>query len=263
MALNRALSACGHAVSLHDSGRFRCASDAPLADLVCICGGDGTVRMVLDSQSDLSALPPLAIYPLGTINLLARELGYPGDPAQFARRISGEGNRCLSRVAKAGGQTFLACASVGADALAVAGVSLRLKARIGRLAYVVALLRLLARWPRTTLRVAAEEGEFDAEAVFIMRGRHYAGPWSLDREAGLGQDLLHVLVLPRARRRDMAGLAWHALTGARRPRPDWRMLRTAQLRVSSAAAVPVQADGDVVASPPLDFRLTGHKIAWK
>ena len=30
----------------------------------------------------------------GTINLLARELGYPADAAEFARRISAAGNRC-------------------------------------------------------------------------------------------------------------------------------------------------------------------------
>lgn len=263
MALSQTLVAHGHEVSLHDSGTFRFASDAPDAELVCICGGDGTVRMVLDRQGDLSGLPPLAVYPTGTVNLLARELGYPRDPVAFARRISGTGNRCISRVAKVGGQTLVACASAGPDALVVAKVSLRLKARIGRLAYAMALVRLLGHWPRTKLRVMADEDQFDAEAVFVLRARHYAGPWSLDREAGLGQDMLHVLVLPRARRRDIASLIFHALVGARRPKPEWRLLRTRHLRVTAGEPVPVQVDGDVVASLPLEFSMTGQAIAWK
>ena len=106
MALGRTLVAQGHDVTVHYSGTFVFASDAPDADLICICGGDGTVRVVLEQQGDLSPLPALAIYPLGMINLLARELGYPKQPADFARRIAGDGNRCGSRVAQAGGDVF-------------------------------------------------------------------------------------------------------------------------------------------------------------
>ena len=263
MALRRALVAQGHEVALHDSGTFRFAADAPEAELICISGGDGTARVVLDRQEDLSALPPLAIYPTGTINLLARELGYPRDPVAFARRISGAGNRCVSQVARAGAQTLVTCASAGPDAFVVETVSLALKERIGRLAYALALLRLMGRWPRKTMRLVADDQEFDAEAVFVLRGRHYAGPWSLHRGAGLEQERFHVLALPRARRRDIAGLIFYALTGARRLRPHWRLLQCRRLQVTASEPVPVQVDGDVVASLPLLFEMTGQAITWK
>ncbi len=263
VAVKCALEAQGHEVALHDSGTFRFASDAPDAGLICICGGDGTVRLVLDRQEDLSALPPLAIYPAGTINLLARELGYPADPEAFARRIVAEGSRCTSKVARAGGQTLLACASAGPDARVVESVSLALKARIGRLAYAVALLRMFGRWPRVKMRVATGNEQIDAEAVFILRGRHYAGPWCLHREARLQQDLLHVIALPQARRRDIAGLILHALAGAHRPSARWHVLQTAWLQVTASESVPVQVDGDVVASLPLIFEMTGQAISWK
>ncbi|MGE3691091.1 MAG: diacylglycerol kinase family protein [Novosphingobium sp.] len=257
------LAAQGHDLSVHDSSTFRFAEDAPLAGLICICGGDGTVRMVLDRQADISQLPPLAIYPLGTINLLARELGYPRQPEAFARRIARTGNRCTARLAKAGEATFIACASAGTDALVVSTVSLRLKALIGRLAYGVALFGLLARWPRVKMRLSADDSEFDAEAVFVLRGKYYAGPWMLDRQAGLGRDCLRVLALPQARRRDIAGLMFHALTGARRPNARWRIFDTAQLQVRIAEPAPVQADGDVIATLPLDFRIGEEAVTWK
>lgn len=263
MALSRVLAAQGHEVALHDSATFRFATDAPLAELICICGGDGTARLVLDRQEDLSALPPLAIYPTGTINLLARELGYPGDPAAFARRISGTGVRCLSHVARAGGTTLVACASAGPDAFVVERVSLALKARIGRLAYALALLRLMGRWPRKQMRVVADEQEFDAEAVFVLRGRHYAGPWSLHRGASLEHEHLHVLALPSARRRDISGLILYAVTGAQRLRPHWHLLQCRRLKVTAVEPVPVQVDGDVVASLPLLFEMTGQAVQWK
>lgn len=262
-ALERALGERGHGVSSHRAMTFRYASDAPDADLICVCGGDGTVRLVVDGQADLAALPPLAIYPTGTINLLARELGYPADPGAFAARIESEEPACSYPVAMAGGKRFLACASLGADAWAVAAVSPVLKARIGRLAYVVALARLLWTWPRGAIRVEADGEAFAAEALFVLRGRHYAGPWTLDREANLARDRLHVLALPRAGRRDLLDLIRYAVTGARRPGRHWRFLRVTELLAEADAAMPLQLDGDAVATGPCDFRFTGQRVRWK
>lgn len=91
------------------------ARDASDAELVCIAGGDGTVRMVVEAHGKRAELPPLAIFPCGTINLLARELGYPADHEAFARRIGGKRQARSSALAFAGKHPFLACASIGAD----------------------------------------------------------------------------------------------------------------------------------------------------
>src|SRR5206468_5930864 len=105
-------------------------------------------------------------------------------------------------------------------------------------------------WPRHRLTVRTGDGEFTAEALFVLRGRFYAGPWTLHPEAHLGQDALRVLALPRARRRDLVSLAARALVGMRAPHPAWRYLETDWLEVSSDQPVPVQADGDAVGLLP-------------
>ncbi len=184
-ALTRVLGKRGHVVTQHDSMTFRFPRDAPDAELLCLCGGDGTARLVIDGQEDLAALPPLAVYPMGTINLLARELGYPRDARGFAERIESDARSRVCRVGVAGERRFLACASLGADAWVVAGLSTVLKARVGRLAYVASLVRLLWNWPNGRFRVQAGGEVFAAEALFVLRGSYYAGPWTLDREANL------------------------------------------------------------------------------
>lgn len=261
-ALARVLRARGHRLTCHDSLAFDCANEAPDAELLCIAGGDGTVRLVLDSQKSLTGLPPVAIYPAGSVNLLARELGYPRSPRAFAGRIERAVGRRSSRVAAIGQRHFLACASMGVDALAVARVSLALKARIGRFAYLDSILRLLQQWPRHRLLVAADGEEFEAEALFLLRGAHYAGPFTLDRRAGLDRDKLHVLALPRACRRDVLGLALYAICGARYPAKDWRFLQVSELQVRAEEPVPVQADGDVLTSTPVDIRMTEQRVLW-
>jgi diacylglycerol kinase (ATP) len=261
-ALVRALEAAGHAVSHHDSLSFDCRRDAPDADLLCIGGGDGTVRMVVGAQSDLTALPPIAVFPVGTINLVARELEYPGSPNAFIRRI--ERDRAVtSPLALLNDAPFVACLSVGVDALAVASLSEGLKARIGRLAYVEAMSRLVLKWPRHTLTVRTDVEEFSAEALFVLRGKFYAGPWTLHPDAHLGRSRLRVLALPRAKRRDVVSLATRALGGMRTPHPDWRYLECTTLEVTSDQPVPVQADGDSVGLLPARIAMSGKSVRFR
>lgn len=260
--LAKTLASRGHMLSHHDSANY-CYDATANIDLLCICGGDGTARLVLERQPDLSSLPPVALYPAGTINLLARELDYPAHPQAFAARIERDSSPLISKVAEIGAGRFLACASVGVDAWAVSALSLPLKARIGRLAYLVSLARMLWHWPCHRLEVVADGTRLEGEALFVLRGHHYAGPWTLDPAAGLTGDRLRLLVLPRARRRDIMALALYGLTGARWPQRHWRFMSASDIQVSAGTHLPVQADGDIVATTPVTLRLGHQAVKWK
>jgi diacylglycerol kinase (ATP) len=236
-SLVRALEARGDSVSHHDSLTFDCARDAPDAELLCVGGGDGTVRMVVGRQDNPGALPPIAVFPVGTINLVARELGYPKSPKAFIKRI--EHDRAVhSPLAELNGDPFVACLSVGVDAL-------------------------LVKWPLHRLTVRTQHEEFEAEALFVLRAKFYAGPWTLHPEAHLGHDALRVLALPRARRRDVVSLAARALGGMRAPHPEWRYLETDWIDVTSDQPVPVQADGDSVGLLPARIEMSGKSVRFR
>lgn len=261
-ALVRVLEARGHVVSHHDSLTFVAARDCPEAALLCIAGGDGSARLVIGNQGDLAALPAIAIYPVGTINLLARELDYPADPQQFALRIEAGAPLLHSPLVRLNGAPVLACASIGIDAHTVAALSEGLKARIGRLAYGAALASLLWHWPRARLHIVADGQAFTAEAAFVLRGRFYAGPWTLDRAANLAHPRLRLLALPRCRRRDLIALGLYALTGSRRAHPSWRVVECDALEITSDAPVPVQADGDTAGLLPATVTLSGAGVRY-
>lgn len=148
------------------------------------------------------------------------------------------------------------------DAQAVASVSEAHKRRIGRLAYVVAALSLVHKWPRKKLRIDTGTQQFEAEALFVLRGRHYAGPWSLDSGARLGHEKLRVLALPHARRRDVVRLIGYVLAGTRRPDPRWRFIETDWLSADCDESQSVQADGDSVARTPALFELSAATVAF-
>ena len=262
-ALTAELERRGHRITHHAGDNFDAARDAPDADCLCLCGGDGTARLVIGNQGDPGRLPPIAIFPIGTINLLARELRFPSDPARFADRLERNAPPLRHRLAVMNGVPFLACASIGFDAEAVASVSERLKLRIGRLAYAVAAMALITRWPRCTMQIDTSDGNFTAEALFVLRGKFYAGPWTLDRGANLGVERLRLLALPKARRRDIVALMLYAVTGSHTPPGRWQFREVDWAKVSAAIPIPLQADGDMAGTTPADFAMTAHVIRFR
>jgi diacylglycerol kinase (ATP) len=219
---------------------------------VCVAAGDGTVRHVAGAVARAGHAVTLSIYPAGTINLLAREAGYPAHPGEFADLVlKSEPGRPHYPVAIGDGY-FFACAGVGPDSLAVAGVSSPLKRRIGRLAYGASLARLAWHWPRPRIVLEADGRRVECEAFYVAKGRYYAGPWSFAPAARVDQPVLHVVALPQARRRDYARFVLGLMLGWEPERQgSVEVFTCTTLSATADAALPIQADGDVVGELPV------------
>ncbi|PZS38705.1 MAG: hypothetical protein DLM62_12310, partial [Pseudonocardiales bacterium] len=129
------------------------------ADVVLACGGDGTIRHV--AQVLAGSGTALGLLPMGTGNLLARNLAIVLDDIAQATRIALSGsNRAIDigRVfidERAEEQVFLVMAGVGFDAAIMAGAPHELKSRLGSLAYFVSGMRAL-RDPTARITLAVD-----------------------------------------------------------------------------------------------------------
>lgn len=148
------------------------------ADVVVAVGGDGTVRAVAEVM--VGSGRPMALVPLGTGNLLARNLDLPvADPAAALRIVIAGSDRPIDvgwvRVLEYGEQAaesptqasdehptartdvehiFLVIAGLGFDAAMVADTDDQLKAKVGWMAYFVSGMRHLhGRRMRARLQV--------------------------------------------------------------------------------------------------------------
>lgn len=236
--------------------RFQLADDAAR---ICIVGGDGTVRHVLADPALRNGGKPVDIFPAGTINLAAREWKINRQPALFVKSALGREPRPIYP-AMVNDAAFLVCASIGPDARAVANVSLALKNYIGRLAYGVAMLREWLDWQRPQLTVEVDGEMIICEAVYIAKGRYYAGPWSFAPDARLGSPLLHVVALRRARRRDYLAFVLAMIAGRPTALANIHSRRGLDISVRSDGEDVVQVDGDIATSLPAIFQVSPAPI---
>lgn len=250
-ALRRELEAAGARVIVTPTSDDMAVAEE--ATQICAVGGDGTLRHVAAALGRSGRPRTMSIFPTGTVNLLAREYGYSRKPLSFAGRILRGTPSRLQRMARIGETLMFTCASVGPDADAVAAVSPRLKRTIGRAAYAMAFLGTLIRWPRRQLAVEADGQAIACEAVYVAKGRYYAGPWSFAPGAAADDPFLHVVGLRRARRRDFLRFLWALLHHNDLTRdPNLLHVTCASLRIAGSDA-PLQADGDIVAHLPAEI----------
>ena len=224
------------------------------ADLVCVHGGDGTLRDTVQALGERAGSMPICVAPSGTINLVARELGYPRSPRRFAEAVREAWDRgpeswVQSPLYRLGDMPIVSCVSIGPDSHAVARVDSRLKQRIGRYAYVVALAQQMREWPRDTMTIRGElaDGErfeYEAEAAIVSHAALYAGPFQVSPGARLGADSVELITVKRATRLGTIALSLGVLLRLPLARMGIADIRTCRRIEFDRCVTPVQVDGD-------------------
>ncbi|MGN8024849.1 diacylglycerol/lipid kinase family protein [Microbacterium sp. 22242] len=176
------------------------------ADLVLAAGGDGTVRAVAEHLASAESAADLGIIPLGTGNLLARNLGVPVDdlPAAFARAIDGSAKPIdigWAEISGAEGEerhAFAVMAGFGIDAHMITETDDDLKDRAGWLAYVESLGRALSASEVIGVRLSGgdgEEAEIRAHTLMVGNCGMLQGGITLLPDADPADGELDLLVL--------------------------------------------------------------------
>lgn len=237
--------------TVEDSGTGMAAAAAEAgADLVVVCGGDGTVREVCAELASTGI--PVGIIPAGTGNLLARNLQIPLYlRAAIGVALTGQ-DRAVDLVEVSGDGfedgAFLVMAGMGFDAAIMTGVDEGLKRRIGWMAYILSALKALM-FPAIKVEVSVDDGPWTkhrARTVVIGNVGQLQGGMPLIPDARIDDGLLDVVLLHPQQFLSWLPLAYRIIT--KRPHIDETVmrLRGRTVHVRASTDNPRQLDGDPI-----------------
>ncbi|WP_047259528.1 diacylglycerol/lipid kinase family protein [Corynebacterium uterequi] len=174
------------------------------AEMVIACGGDGTVRSVAEGLKGTDAA--LGIFPQGTGNLLARNLGLPLDLDEAVKvaftgteRVIDFGRADITRPdGNEESLMFTVMAGVGIDAQMIVNTDDDLKKKAGVFAYAVAVAKSLGGGQRLKVEHALDDKapkKSRAHSVIAGNCGELVGAVELIPDAEPDDGLLDIVVL--------------------------------------------------------------------
>lgn len=228
-------------------------------DLVVVIGGDGTLNEVANG---LEADRPLALFPLGTGNVVAKELHLPRRVERFTDMVA-RGRVQQLDVPAANGRRFLAMLGAGLDADVAAELAARRKGTTRMAFYLGPLLKCIVRRrpPQIEVSVDGAPPAVSAGFALVSNTRSYGGPFRIAPQARPDDGLLDVCLLhrggllPYLRALLAFTLRCARLSGA-------QYLRGRTVRLASPEQVRYQVDGDVAGVLPVTIGLHARKLTF-
>jgi len=230
----------------------RRAADAGFEKIVA-AGGDGTVNEVVNGLVGSGAA--LGLLPMGTVNVFAMELGLPAHNLERCWDIIQDGNTRLVDLPSANGKYFVQLAGVGLDAQVVKETSLTFQRSFGPLSYLISAAQIAARQP-PRLFIESENASIDEGSfVLVGNGRLYGGPFPFFKHAVIDDGLFDVVVFKRLGYLEIIKYLQDVVFSSDIRVPEIEYFQTRHLRVTSEQDVPVELDGELVGSCPVDFQI--------
>ncbi len=240
-----------HLTTVEDSGTGQAErASVEGADLVIVCGGDGTVREVAAELAGTGI--PVGIIPAGTGNLLARNLDIPlYIRAAIDVALTGQ-DRAIDMVAVSGDgiedSHFMVMAGMGFDAAIMEGVNEDIKKRVGWLAYVLSALKSLM-FPPTKVEISVDGGEYTthrARTIVVGNVGFLQAGMPLLPDATIDDGQLDVVLLYPRRFLSWIPLAIRVLAKRRRTDDTINRMTGRTVSIRAAAETPRQLDGDSI-----------------
>jgi len=220
---------------------------------IVAAGGDGTINEVVNGLAGSNAA--LGLLPIGTMNVFATELGLPAHDLKLCWNIIQGENTRLVDLPSANGKYFVQLAGVGLDAQVVKETSLTLKRNFGPLSYLISAAQIAARQPPRLFLESENSSIKEGSFVLVGNGRLYGGPFPFFKHAIIDDGLFDVIVFKQLGYLEIIKYLQDVVFSSEIRVPEIEYFQTRRLRVTSDSEVPVELDGELVGSCPVEFQV--------
>jgi YegS/Rv2252/BmrU family lipid kinase len=257
-AVSEAMTASGYDATIVESESCEhlgalVAEHAASVDVIAVCGGDGT--LVSSVGPLLKADKPLAIFPLGTINELARSLSIPLDLGEACKLIASGDHRKID-IGCVNDQYFLNEASLGLSArVAKLQHDETLKKRFGMLAVPITTLRALPWLQPFHVNVRTANGEqkrMRTVQVTVANNAHF-GALVQDSERHIDDGDIALYSISLRNWWQAARIVASVFSRHFPNAPGVRRLRSTSFDVETRKPRHIYADGEYVTKTPARF----------
>lgn len=225
------------------------------AGTIVVGGGDGTISSVVNLLARRRDLV-LGILPVGTGNEVARILGIPLD-LDGACRVIAEGRPEAVDLVEANGRYFLHTGLIGYPAKVNHSIPPWLKARFGKVAYTLSLLRAMLGARPFHARVTGGGLAWEGETVAVIAGNgrfHLPAHVLLPRRGGREPGL--VVYTPRGSQLSTIFRLAVGLWITRARQPDLLFaIRGDSVTVEASPPQDLDLDGEYARQTPVHFQL--------
>ncbi|MEK6673157.1 MAG: diacylglycerol kinase family protein [Nitrospirota bacterium] len=223
------------------------------AGFVIAAGGDGTINEVINGLAYTGT--KMAILPLGTTNVLAKELGIPENIGGAVKRIlNGSahtvslGKITFTHHASRITRYFCLMAGIGFDADAVYGLSGGLKRYSGKWAYIASGLRMLSMYSPERLTFIVDGTAYAGYSAIIGKASRYGGDFKATPDASITEPELYACIMHGKRRVDVLRYVYGIVIGRHLRYKDVTYLKTSSVQIDGTAHA--QVDGEYLGTTP-------------
>lgn len=224
------------------------------ADLCVAAGGDGTASAVAGGLVDTDV--PLGVLPVGTGNVLARELSIPLDLDDALALLTGEHEVTRLDMIRVGDRRFVLNVGAGIGSLSMRDTEREWKQRLGMLAYALTTMRILLGFqPRIfDLTIDGQTRRMRASEVMVANSPAVGSPdVRLGADVHLDDGRLDVCVVRARSILDYLRVVWDVLL---RRQDESRNVRCIpvdhSVRIDARRTLPVEADGEIIGETPVE-----------
>ena len=161
--------------------------------VVLAAGGDGTLMRA--AQGLIGTDTALGIFPCGTMNVFAREMGIGSRHFDIALRAAQGRARQMVDVFAVNGNPFLQLAGFGPDATIVKLITPWMKKRLGALSHAVTAIQVAARHQPTIIITLPNGETLHGTQVIFGNGKRYGGEGHLFAGARYDDGLLDAAII--------------------------------------------------------------------
>lgn len=226
--------------------------------LVIVAGGDGTYNEVVNGLA-FSQIP-MAILPMGTTSVLAKELKIPKNIEKAVEiAVAGKTQRVhLGIIENQQKQRlFILMAGVGFDGMAVFGVNPQKKKYLRKIAYILSGIKTLLKYTPTELIMNNSEPKKAYSAV-VCKASCYGGNFKIAPDANLTDPCLYTFLSKTKSRIGLIFQILGILFGFHLKMKNTDYFKTENLNISGDAHI--QIDGDYFGKTPAEIKVIKNAL---